>query len=295
MQTTQKTNNMIKKYSFIALIFSFSLFVNSCKTPSKNNKLTIAVTIVPQKAFVDAIVGDLAEVVVLVPPGSSPANYQPTPMILEKFNDANIFFSIGVPTEKTNIIPKISQNRELKIVELHKEVSKIYPEREFAPGKRDGHIWLSPKRVKIMVQIILEELSLIDPENSSTYKMNANKFLTELDELDRLLIEKTEELSNRSFIVFHPAFGYLADDYNLTMYALEHNGKEATAQRLKMMIDIAKSENIKVIFHQSEISSEQSQSFAREIGGVAIQLAPLSYDYIDNMKLMINTISQYMK
>ncbi len=286
---------MVKNSIFSILILISTLFVSGCKNSSQNEKLTIAVSIVPQKAFVDAVVGNLADVVVLVPPGSSPANYQPTPMIMEEFNNADIYFSIGVPTERSNIIPKISQNKDLKIIELHKSVAQIYPDREFAPGKRDGHIWLSPKRVKVMVRVIADELSIIDPDNRDQYQKNALFFITQLDDLDSLLQNTTKDLNNRSFIVFHPAFGYLADDYNLKMYALEHNGKEATAQRLKNMIDLAKEKEINVIFHQSEISSEQSLAFAREIGGTAVKLEPLSYDYIDNLKLMTNTISKYMK
>jgi zinc transport system substrate-binding protein len=286
---------MVKNSIFSILILISTLFVSGCKNSSQNEKLTIAVSIVPQKAFVDAVVGNLADVVVLVPPGSSPANYQPTPMIMEEFNNADIYFSIGVPTERSNIIPKISHNKDLKIIELHKSVAQIYPDREFAPGKRDGHIWLSPKRVKVMVRVIADELSIIDPDNRDQYQKNALFFITQLDDLDSLLQNTTKDLNNRSFIVFHPAFGYLADDYNLKMYALEHNGKEATAQRLKNMIDLAKEKEINVIFHQSEISSEQSLAFAREIGGTAVKLEPLSYDYIDNLKLMTNTISKYMK
>jgi zinc transport system substrate-binding protein len=79
------------------------------------------------------------------------------------------------------------------------------------------------------------------------------------------------------------------------MYALEEDGKEATAQHLQEMIDLAKAENIKVIFYQDEIDSSQSEAFAEEIGGKTVQLAPLAANYIENLKSMADTMAEAMQ
>lgn len=79
------------------------------------------------------------------------------------------------------------------------------------------------------------------------------------------------------------------------MYALEEDGKEATAQHLEEMVDLAKEENIKVIFYQEEIDSSQSEAFAEEIGGKTIQLSPLAADYINNLKNMAQTMAEAMQ
>ena len=76
------------------------------------------------------------------------------------------------------------------------------------------------------------------------------------------------------------------------MFSLEEEGKEATPQHLQEMIDLAKSENIKVIFYQSEIDSSQSEAYAEEVNGIATQLEPLSGDYINNLIKMASTISE---
>ena len=113
--------------------------------------------------------------------------------------------------------------------------------------------------------------------------------------MDKQIKNALEGVKDRKFIVFHPAFGYLADDYDLQMYALEENGKEATPQRLQEMVDLAKEENIKAVFYQAEISSKQAESFAEEIGGKTVQLAPLAPDYIENLKNMVTLISEVMQ
>ncbi|MGB4659342.1 MAG: zinc ABC transporter substrate-binding protein, partial [Mobilitalea sp.] len=127
------------------------------------------------------------------------------------------------------------------------------------------------------------------------YEQNAVDYIAQLDEVDQEIKDALKGVESKNFIVYHPAFGYIADDYGLKMYALEEEGKEATAQHLQDMIDLAKEENIKVIFYQEEIDSSQSEAFAEEIGGKTIQLAPLAADYINNLKNMAKTMAEAMQ
>jgi zinc transport system substrate-binding protein len=261
------------------------------KTDAVKEKPVIAVSIVPEETFAKAVCGDFADVVTLIPPGSSPANYEPTPQEMEQLNNAALYFSIGVPTEAANILPNIG---DTKVISLQDKVAAVYEDRSFASGTRDPHIWLSPKRAKVMVETIAEEMSTLDPDHKEAYQKNAADYTAKLDELDKEIKDALEGVTDRKFIVYHPAFGYIAEDYGLTMYALEEEGKEATPQHLQEMIDLAKKENIKVIFYQKEIDSSQSKSFAEEIGGKTIQLSPLAADYIDNLKKMADTMSEAM-
>nr|WP_315020888.1 zinc ABC transporter substrate-binding protein [uncultured Aminipila sp.] len=265
---------------------------NDSKEGKSNSKPIIAVTIVPEKTFVEAVCGDLAEVITMVPPGSSPENYEPTPQEIEKFSKASVYFTIGVPTEEANILPNAG---DVKIIALQDKVGKVYPDRTFESGERDPHIWLSPKRAKVMVTEIAEEMGNLDKPNKETYEQNADRYIEQLDKLDKDIAASLEGVKNRKFIVYHPAFGYIAEDYNLQMYALEEEGKESTIQHLKKMIDLANKENIKVIFYQEEIDSSQSEAFAEEIEGETMQLEPLAADYIDNLKKMAQTMAEVMQ
>lgn len=265
---------------------------SAAASKTSGGKPIIAVTIVPEATFAKAVCGDMAEVVTMVPPGNSPENYEPTPTQMEKFSDAKLYFAVGVPTEAASMLPKAKEIKTMTVVKLEDVVAKTYPERKFSSGERDPHIWLSPKRAKIMVQTIAEKCGTIDTENKDKYLANAEKYNAKLDTLDKEISDDLKDVKSKKFIVFHPAFGYFADDYGLKMYALEEEGKEATASHLQDMVDLAKKENIKAIFYQEEIDSKQSQSFAEEIGGKTIQLEPLSADYINNLKKMADTIKE---
>jgi zinc transport system substrate-binding protein len=281
----------------LCMLIVFGLFAaQGCTRKSERSpdsgKPIIAVSIVPERTFVEAVCGDLAEVITMVPPGNSPENYEPAPELMEKFSDAELYFSIGVPTEQANILPN---KGDVTVIPLHEEVAAVYPERTFESGERDPHIWLSPKRAKVMIDVIEREMSKLDPQNADTYRQNADAYIKELDELDGQITDTLSGIEVRKFVVYHPAFGYFADDYGLEMFALEEEGKEATPQHLQNMIDIAKEENIKVIFYQEEIDSSQSKAFAEELGGITVKLAPLAADYIDNLRKMAGSIAEGMQ
>jgi zinc transport system substrate-binding protein len=270
-------------FSFLLIGILFSGIV--VQAANNSDDLTVAVSIVPQATFVEAVAGELVDVATMVPPGNSPANYSPSPDELMKFADSSIYFSMGVPTDMANILPEAKDiNPDIKIVKLFEEVDKVYPPREIAPGKRDPYIWLSPKRVKVMVNIITEELSKLDPVNKDIYQKNARSYLDKLDKLDQDIRESLKGVKNRTFIVYHPAFGYFADEYDLKMLAIEKKGKDAAPRTVQDIIDTAKNKNIKVIFYQAEIDSKQSQAIAESIGGKTIKLAPLAPNYIENLK-----------
>jgi zinc transport system substrate-binding protein len=251
------------------------------------DQLVVAVSIPPERAFAEAVCGDLAEIITVVPPGSSPETYEPTPLQQETFAETTIFFAIGVPVEANQVLPYLAE--KTTVVHLENEVTTAYEDLTL-DGGRDPHIWLSPKRAVVMVQAIEREMSLLDPKNKNIYAANTAAYIEQLQALDAELAALTAGLTNRDFIVFHPAFGYLAADYGLNMYALEEEGKEATAGRLQDMIDLARERNIKILFSQAEADTNQAAAFAEEIGGEVIVLDPLSENYIDNIRTMMQAI-----
>lgn len=277
--------------SRLLFILSIILLLILISIPTSAEDLKIAVTIVPQKQFVNSITNGDSDVVVMIPPGYSPGNYAPRPSELTKLSDAQIYFSMGVPADIQNILPKLNQfNPELKIVDLAKLVAKKYPDRTFANGGRDPHIWLSPKRVIRMVEIMRDEIIKIDPENEELYKNNTGRYIEKIKETDQKIKEILKDKKSSYMLVYHPSFGYFAEEYNLKMVAIEKDGKKAAPKQLQEIIDFAKENNIKRIYHQAEIDSRQTKAIAEEIGAKLIELDPLAGDYLDNLVKMAQII-----
>jgi len=298
---------MLSRKKFLLLLLAIvSALFSACGQDelAKSQEPVIAVSIPPQEEFVKAIAGDNVKIVTMIPPGSSPETYQPSPRQMQLFSTASVYFAMGVPSEEANILPKASElNPDAKVIRLDKEVANVYPElyitghthengedshedshNDSESLSRDPHIWMSPKRVMVMVDVMEHELSALDPENKELYSSNANAYKEKLRQLDSSIRDQLSESGQKEFIIYHPSMGYFADDYGLKMIAVENEGKDATARQLQSIIDLAKEHNIKVIFHQSEIASAQSRTLADEIGGRVVEITPLSSNYIQSME-----------
>jgi zinc transport system substrate-binding protein len=112
-----------------------------------------------------------------------------------------------------------------------------------------------------------------------------------LEALDKEISTLLEGKDQRTFLIFHPALGYFADDYGLEMLALEEEGKEADPKRIGELVDLAKSKGIKAVLTTEEISSKQVEAFAEEIGGEVIVVEVLGIDYIGSLKNVAREIA----
>ena len=245
---------MKNKTSLVIGILIIAVFLVGCNQVSqeqKGEKLDAVVSILPQKAFVKAVGGDLVNVKELIPPGGSPATYEPKPSDLALIEKADIYFRIGhIPFEKSHLEKFIGLNPDIKVVDTsvnvdlrhfgedeehtHKHEEKEHEEHEEEHRHEgvDPHIWLSPMQVKKQVDTIAQTLSQEDTANADVYNSNAEKFKNQLDALHTEIESKLDELKTDKLMVFHPAWGYFADEYGLEKIAIEQSGKKPTAQEL---------------------------------------------------------------
>ncbi len=278
----------MKKLVLLLVLPVLLISLMACQGGKDDEGINVVVSIVPQQTFVKAVGGDLVNVTLMIPAGSSPATYEPSVQEMQNLAQADVYFAIGVPTENANIIDQVNAETT-ELVKLNDEVVKAYDERTLNGG-RDPHIWLSVKRVIKMIEVIRDTFISLDSDHASIYTKNASSYIEELESLDTYIESAVSTMTYRGFIVYHPAFGYFADDYELSMYALENDGQEASAQTLANMITFAQENDIRTVFYQSEFSSTQAIALAEEINGKAVQLAPLSADYVNNMRSMIDAI-----
>jgi zinc transport system substrate-binding protein len=150
--------------------------------------------------------------------------------------------------------------------------------------EQDPHVWVSPPLVRHMVGRIRDKLAELAPEHAADFARNCDAFVAELDALDNELHKLLGPLSNRKFMVFHPAWGYFADAYGLTQVPIEREGKEPGARALVALIDQAKQENIQVVFVQPQFDRRSASQVAQAIDGGVVAVDPLAADYVDNLR-----------
>jgi zinc transport system substrate-binding protein len=259
-------------------------------------KTMVAVTILPQAGFVEAIGGDRVEVVVMVPPGASPHTYEVTPDQMTRLSNARMYAKVGSPVEfELAWMDKlIAVNRSMLVVDCSKGIDLTESQDPDEPGL-DPHIWLSVKNAKIMVRNICDGLEQVDAANKAYYEANYAAYLEELTGLDSDLAADLSGVGNRSFIVFHPAFGYFARDYDLKQIGVEQEGKEPDADYIVRLIEEAREQDIRVVFVSPQYSTKSAEVIAGEIGGKVVIIDPLAKDFIDNMRAIESAMKQAMQ
>ena len=113
--------------------------------------------------------------------------------------------------------------------------------------------------------------------------------------MDKDIRDGLAKVKKRSFVTFHPAWGYFAEDYDLKQLAVEIGGKEPSAQDIINLIEEAKEHSIKVVFVSPQFNPESAKVIAREIGGSVVFIDPLAKDYLSNLYSVLNKMVQSME
>jgi len=162
-------------------------------------------------------------------------------------------------------------------------------------GLPDPHTWLNPRFAKIQARNICGALKELVPEDAEAFEANLVELLRDLDALDAELTDALGPLAGESIYVFHPAFGYFTDAYDLRQVPIELGGMEPSARELAGLIDHATSEGVRVIFVQPQFSTRSARAIAEEIGGVVVPIDPLSPDYMDNLRTIAREVTEALR
>jgi zinc transport system substrate-binding protein len=162
-------------------------------------------------------------------------------------------------------------------------------------GATDPHIWPSPVNGIKIAGNINKALVKIDPENSRYYSDNTSRLINELDLLIEEIRSRLRELKKRSFLVFHPSWGYFARDFDLIQIPVELAGKEITPDRLSRVIKKAKKEDIRVVFASPQFSRKSADVIAREINGKLLMIDPMKKQYIKNLRSVSVALMESMR
>ncbi len=264
-----------------------------------SERATVFVSILPQKFFVEKIAGDKVDVTALVGAGDNPATFSPGQKTMAKLLSASVYFSIGVPFERV-VLAKLRQLQpDLIIVATDKGITKrsISGDHHHSDQhgeehqNKDPHIWLSPLNAKKIALHILQGMIAIDPDNKTTYTKNYNNLITELDQLHQALSQRLQPLINRSFLSYHPSWGYFSDLYQLQQLALETEGKPPRGKQMVHLIEQAKQQGIKTILIQKQFNTALVHLFAKEIQASVTVVDPLAEDYLNNLRLFSEHIA----
>lgn len=136
----------------------------------------------------------------------------------------------------------------------------------------------------VMTDNTVTELSAADPENAAFYRENGEALKAEIKKVNDEVAAQLKEVEGKSFVIYHPSFGYFADRFGLKQLPLEIEGKEPGAEEMAKVVDFIKQNNAKAIFMQAQLPAAVVKSVAEETKTRVVTLDPLAENVLENIK-----------
>ena len=284
-------------------IFFSILFLAAC--PSFGGELAakapvkVVCSIEPLRFFVSEIGGPLVEAEVMVPPGASPATYEPRPRQMAALAGAKIYFASGVPFEQAWLDRFRGQNPSLKIVDVNQGIRLLPMDHKHskAPEKGrenlDPHTWLSPPLALLIARNIFaalyEALPGMGQQLSERYAALAERIARLDGQIMEILAGIPPEF--RVLPTFHPAWGYFARAYGFRQIPVEMEGKEPSPRQLDALSRRLKAIGAHFILVQPQFSQRSARALASMCGLRLITADPLSSSWDEGLLKLARTVS----
>ena len=263
--------------------------------PQPSGQPTLTVTIEPLRYFTEAIAGPRYQVVSMVPEGSSPETYDPTPQQLVQLAQSSAYLQVGYIGFEQSWMEKLkATNPDLPFIDTSQGIElirgKVEHHGHVHAGGVEPHVWNSPQNALIMAANICTALCRLDEAHADEYRART-------DSLQRRIRQTDEELralllsAQPSFLIYHPALSYFARDYGLRQISIEENGKEPSPAQLQALIRLCREQHIRVIFVQQEFDLRNARLIADELGVEVIPINPLSYHWHEEMRKVAQALT----
>ena len=255
----------------------------SSSEPETSARPNIVVTYSVLGSVVADLVGDAADVTILIPDGQDPHDFQPSARDIEAINNADIVVSNGLDFEEgledvlTSAIDSgvsvymVGEN--ITVREPDEDLAKEdHAEEGHAHGAGDPHLWLSPMSFAQALP------SLTAAINKATgLSIDETAALDQLTLLDNEINEVISSISSCVLVSGHDEMGYFADRYGCTVIGAIipsfSTTSEATAKQIADLKVLAASNNVKAVFTGLGTPAEVSEQLASELGIAAVSLS----------------------
>ncbi|MBD2728958.1 zinc ABC transporter substrate-binding protein [Nostoc sp. FACHB-892] len=242
-------------------------------------KTKVVTTFLPIYLFTKAVAGNVADVEILVPPGTEVHEYQATPQNVKAIATANVLVKNGLGLEEflKNTV-KNAENSKLTEIDASKGIkplNEISPvvrtteeekDHDHEHGQGNPHVWLDPVLAKQQVTNIRDGLIAADPANKVTYEANATAYIKELESLNSEFQQTLQKTPSCTFITFHDAFPYLAQRYNLKQVAVVQIPEDQLSPTdVQNAVNAVKKFKVKALFSEPGVDNKLLTSLSKDL------------------------------
>lgn len=273
--------------------------VAACAGGSKADRedaRVITVSILPQKYFLEKIVGDRFDVKCMLDKGGNPETYEPSMSYMMNLEKSDAYFLMGNIGFELSIRSKIKEyNPDIKVCDVSEGIELISGSHHFDADDKEGidpHTWTSVANARVIIKNMLDDVVELDPEHKAEYESNYRDFDRELSEFQDSIALRLQSAKGGAFVVWHPSLSYFARDYGLEQISLEYDGKEVPVKYLEKKVAYAVSRKPSVFFFQKGMDTNQAQTVNAQIGTRLVEINPLGYDWKYEIRKIADALSR---
>lgn len=235
-------------------------------TNEQADKKTITVTTTFVEDMVNELIGDKANVNLIIPAGEDPHLYVAKPEDLKKLKEADLVLYHGLHFEgkMVDALQKVGY-----------PITETFNQKDIGQMDEDGetivdpHFWFNIdlyKEAFTNTANKLKELYKDDQEMVDMIDDNCSKYLSELDDLNTYVVDRLNELpeDKRYLITPHDAFNYFSRKYDIEVMAPQgvSTDSELSNKDLEDTATFIADKKIKAIFAESTTNPERMQKLA---------------------------------
>ena len=294
---------------FLALALAFSL--TACTVPvekADDGKIQIVATLFPYYDFARAIVGNSADVTLLLSPGREAHSFEPTPLDAVTISESDVFLYNGGEGEYwvDSMLDAAGENiaviaRMMDYVDAldeeyvegmqgadghdhdhehgshddHDDHDHDHEEDEHDSDEveYDEHIWTSPKNAVVLCRAVCDAICKADPANEDFYRANCDGYCAQIEALDARFASLCES-APRKLLVFADRFPmlYFCREFGLDYRAAFHGcsgDTEPSLATIKYLIDKVEDEDIPVVY-TIDFGTKKVAAVVSECTGAAV-------------------------
>ncbi len=274
-------------HSFAIVLAAFSL-AGGCKqrdseSPDRifvDTKPRIVVTTGMVGDMVKAIVGDAAEVNVLMGPGVDPHLHQPTRGDAVDLKDADIVVYNGLHLEGQlgEVLKRRQSSGQLTIaVADGLDRSRLL---DADAGYYDPHIWMDVALWADAIDPLTAAMAAAMPGQADTFVQSAAAYKAELLQLDRWASESLATIpqSRRVMITAHDAFRYFGRRYDVEVHGVQGVStiSEAGITDVNELVELIVTRDVRAVFFETSVSKRQVEAI---VDGAESRGKPVSSDH----------------
>ena len=269
---------MNKNIGFFTVLTA--LLIAACTGGSPSDKRIITVTIEPLRYFTEQIAGDKFTVKTMVPRGGNPETYEPTARQMVDLSASDLYIKVGNIGFERTWMKRLEANAPHTIII---NSSDGITSSDNSMYIHDPHTWMSTANAMYIARNIYKALAEIDSKDSLYFKKNLERLMGKIEAVDTQIREEITKDKSTTFLIYHPALTYFAQEYGLRQLSIEEDGREPSAVQLQQIINAARQNHVNVIFVQREFDSRNTDIVARSTGAEKVEINPLSYDWDKEM------------